>query len=305
MLAALQNGRNVVFDSAMRDADWFISIIKKLKKTCGQEYLGMLSTLKVGLIEITAPKDEILKRAELASEVTGRQFIPEHELLSPLQTIAESVQKVMPYMDFHCKICNKMNSYECDNIDDVYELVDDGESDNDMSWETIHRTFLQCCAWRPGMKGKTPQRRTECDDVDDDSVNNISSVDQPSLLHSKLDRRPFDALISSEENNKSDDMRFYGKYAHLRRTLDYSYHSNYTFERQKLQDAIIDSMLDAVLIEDEFGNVGTVPTKPFIVFTAGAMGAGKSYTINKLVENGRFPLEAFVIVDPDEIRRYV
>eukprot|EP00529_Nitzschia_sp_RCC80_P013921 CAMPEP_0113482394 /NCGR_PEP_ID=MMETSP0014_2-20120614/22896_1 /TAXON_ID=2857 /ORGANISM="Nitzschia sp." /LENGTH=728 /DNA_ID=CAMNT_0000375909 /DNA_START=234 /DNA_END=2420 /DNA_ORIENTATION=- /assembly_acc=CAM_ASM_000159 len=308
LLAALQNGRNVVFDSAMRDADWFISIITKLKKTCGQEYLGMLSTLKVGLIEISAPKDELLKRAKLASEITGRRFIPEHELLSPLQKIAESVQKVMPYMDFHCKICNKMNSYECDNIDDVYELVkDDGESCNDMSWETIHLTFLQCCAWTPGMKGKTPKRRAKRDDIDDCSENidiKITSVDQPSLLHSKLNRRrPFDVLISSEENNKSDSMRFYGKYAHLRRTLDYSYHSNYTFERQKLQDAIIDSMLDAVLIEDEYGNVGTVPTKPFIVFTAGAMGAGKSYTINKLVENGRFPLEAFVIVDPDEIRR--
>ena len=33
------------------------------------------------------------------------------------------------------------------------------------------------------------------------------------------------------------------------------------------------------------------------------MGAGKSYTMRKLVEKGRFPLLAFVNVDPDEIRR--
>jgi hypothetical protein len=35
-------------------------------------------------------------------------------------------------------------------------------------------------------------------------------------------------------------------------------------------------------------------------FTAipGAMGAGKSYTMRKLVDNGRFPLLAFVNVDP-------
>lgn len=33
------------------------------------------------------------------------------------------------------------------------------------------------------------------------------------------------------------------------------------------------------------------------------MGAGKSYTMNVLVRKGRFPLTAFVIVDPDEIRR--
>ena len=33
------------------------------------------------------------------------------------------------------------------------------------------------------------------------------------------------------------------------------------------------------------------------------MGAGKGYTMAKLVEKGRFPLKAFVIVDPDEVRR--
>jgi predicted kinase len=41
------------------------------------------------------------------------------------------------------------------------------------------------------------------------------------------------------------------------------------------------------------------------VFTAGAMGAGKSYTMRKLVQNGRFPLIAFVVVDPDDIRRHL
>lgn len=35
----------------------------------------------------------------------------------------------------------------------------------------------------------------------------------------------------------------------------------------------------------------------------GPMGAGKSYTMRKLVDKGRFPLLAFVNVDPDEIRR--
>jgi predicted kinase len=33
------------------------------------------------------------------------------------------------------------------------------------------------------------------------------------------------------------------------------------------------------------------------------MGAGKSFTMRKLVDDGRFPLLAFVIVDPDAIRR--
>ena len=33
------------------------------------------------------------------------------------------------------------------------------------------------------------------------------------------------------------------------------------------------------------------------------MGAGKSYTMRKLVENGQFPLIAFITVDPDQIRQ--
>lgn len=33
------------------------------------------------------------------------------------------------------------------------------------------------------------------------------------------------------------------------------------------------------------------------------MGAGKSYALRKIHDRGRFPLSAFVIVDPDEIRQ--
>jgi Zeta toxin len=87
--------------------------------------------------------------------------------------------------------------------------------------------------------------------------------------------------------------------------LDYSYHKNYTFERQRFQDSIIQEYLNDAVIKDENGEICTTPTKPWIVFTAGAMGAGKGYTLNKLVQEGRFPLMAFVRVDPDAIRRYL
>lgn len=117
-------------------------------------------------------------------------------------------------------------------------------------------------------------------------------------------RRQFSVFRSTEENNKSDDdQAFYGPYAHIRKTLDYSYHRNYTKERQFLQDSIIDEFLEDVSIKDVNGNVCTTPTEPWLVFTAGAMGAGKGHTIHELVKKGRFPLLAFVTVDPDEIRR--
>jgi hypothetical protein len=134
------------------------------------------------------------------------------------------------------------------------------------------------------------------------SEQDAADANDYAIQRAKELRQPFSVLISSEENNKSDDLRFFGKYSHIRKTLDYSYHCNYTFERQKLQDAIITDMLHEAFVLDQDGNVGTVPTQPWIVFTAGAMGAGKSHTMNVLVKKGRFPLHAFVVVDPDEIR---
>jgi hypothetical protein len=102
--------------------------------------------------------------------------------------------------------------------------------------------------------------------------------------------RRFSVFVSTEANHQADNMNFYGRYSHIRETLDYSYHRNYSFERQKFQDAIVDDFMDAAIITDKNGELCTTPTEPWIVFTAGAMGAGKSYTMNKLVEKGRFPL---------------
>jgi hypothetical protein len=69
-------------------------------------------------------------------------------------------------------------------------------------------------------------------------------------------------------------MKFYGLYANLRERLDYSYHCNYTKERQLFQDSIIDDTLRNVKLEDINGNTCKTPTEPIIVFTAGAMGSG-------------------------------
>jgi hypothetical protein len=117
--------------------------------------------------------------------------------------------------------------------------------------------------------------------------------------------RLFSVLRSSEENHQSDEIIFFGRFAHIRTTLDYSYHRNYTFERQMLQDAIISEFLDATYLTDKYGDKCTTPTEPWVVFTAGAMGSGKSYTMRHLVNRGLFPLLAFVRVDPDELRRYL
>jgi predicted kinase len=90
----------------------------------------------------------------------------------------------------------------------------------------------------------------------------------------------------------------YGVYAHIRETLDYNYHCDYSEERQHFQDKIITE----ALMTAESQPTDCLSSQ-FLVFTAGAMGVGKSHTIQELSKKGHFPLSKFVIVDPDEIRK--
>ena len=107
----------------------------------------------------------------------------------------------------------------------------------------------------------------------------------------------------TEEVHASPNGKLVGKYVSIRQDLDYSYHSIYSEQRQRFQDEIVDAMLSQALIEDSNGEICSRPQSPWIVFTAGAMGAGKSHTIRTLGRKKYFPLESFVLVDPDEIRR--
>ena len=66
LLAALQSGRNVVFDSAMRHPEWFVKLIKKMKQTCAIQAFGMASVPKVALLHITAPKELIFERVKVS-----------------------------------------------------------------------------------------------------------------------------------------------------------------------------------------------------------------------------------------------
>jgi hypothetical protein len=108
---------------------------------------------------------------------------------------------------------------------------------------------------------------------------------------------------STADNYRSTDSQA-GEYKKIREVLDYNYHTTYSYSRQSIQDIIIDSMLNTTVVKDqETGKTCSVPTGPWIIFTAGAMGAGKTHTIRQLYEQGKFPLDSFVKSDPDECRR--
>lgn len=116
--------------------------------------------------------------------------------------------------------------------------------------------------------------------------------------------REFNVNLSTQENYMSDDDKFYGDFWEIRAGIDRNYHGNYSQGRQELQDKIVHKMLDGATVTDIHGSVCKTPTDPWIVFTAGVMGAGKSHTMKQLSAKELFPLEAFVVVDPDEIRSH-
>mmetsp|Transcript_4943 Transcript_4943/g.7354 ORF Transcript_4943/g.7354 Transcript_4943/m.7354 type:complete len:344 (-) Transcript_4943:2635-3666(-) len=117
---------------------------------------------------------------------------------------------------------------------------------------------------------------------------------------------------STNTQHHPSSLHFHGKFTSIRSKLDYTYHDIYTKNRQLLQDDIIESYLSnqittSLMIQDVEKDdvVCQIPKEPWIVFMAGAMGVGKSYTIKHLNKTKRFPLQSFIYIDPDEIRHYL
>lgn len=90
--------------------------------------------------------------------------------------------------------------------------------------------------------------------------------------------------------------QFTGPHKHIRPLLDYTWHKKYSEERSMLQDRIL---IDLSMK----GDAGNEKMLPWVIFTAGAMGAGKGYVMNWMQKQGCLPLQKFIVIDPDEIRQ--
>mmetsp|Transcript_10832 Transcript_10832/g.26001 ORF Transcript_10832/g.26001 Transcript_10832/m.26001 type:complete len:481 (+) Transcript_10832:74-1516(+) len=122
---------------------------------------------------------------------------------------------------------------------------------------------------------------------------------------------PGDELSNNQEFTTQEELRqsllSRSKFESIRKNLDYSYHSIYTLGRQQFQDELIQSLLEKARPSDCPALTDLKQQQEnnqhWIVFTAGVMGAGKTFTLEWLRRHGMFPLERFVSVDPDHIRR--
>lgn len=214
-LAALQAGRNVILDGCLQDANWYRDYVKRLRT----EFKG----LKVGIIHVTADPKTVLRRASERATETERK-IPEPVIKKALSGIPESVSIVAQEVDEVFRIRNE----------DVLEL-------EHRTWSDFSATFTQQVA------GSMPYKRRPSTPAQMEA--------SAAMLRRESSRRRFSVLQSTEENNRCDNCEFYGKFAHIRETLDYDYHSNYTLERQGYQDSIISEYLEAAVIKDRNGEV--------------------------------------------------
>jgi len=299
-LAALQAGKNVLVDGSLRDSDWYQNYFKSLRN----DY----PSLKIGILHVTAPREAVIKRAEERGIITGR-VIPRKLLEQAIVQVPRSVKILAPLADYFCEIDNPP--------DGKLTISIEGET-----WEKFQSRWLQTCAWVPGRRKKILENLKAVLHVDEPEPERYEhiprrysfSLEEKKQASSRalnvVPRRSslfttFSVDHSTEENYKAFDMRFYGSFAHIRKTRDYTFHSNYTTKRQWLHDSIIEETLVGGTGIDVNGVEGDTPDRPWIIFTAGVKGAGKRYTINSLLDNGTLPLVGFVAVDPEEIRNHL
>ena len=83
-----------------------------------------------------------------------------------------------------------------------------------------------------------------------------------------------------------------GEFAHIRKTLDYSWHTNYSEKRQLWQDSLVNRV----------ARRHRPVSDPWLVLTCGPMGAGKGYALRWMSKVGVFPLENVVQIDPDHFK---
>jgi hypothetical protein len=88
-----------------------------------------------------------------------------------------------------------------------------------------------------------------------------------------------------------------GVLAEARGLTDEGYHGKYSEERTEFQDRLILSQIAR--------SKGLSRKAPVLLFTAGAMGVGKSFVLNWMKDRGMLPLDEFAVIDPDGMAQHL
>jgi len=237
-IAALQAGRNVIFYGSLKDTAWY-------KDTFVPFLRKQFHSMKVALIHVVTDPDVAFQRAQQRAIATGRTLNEQEFKHQCTDTIPKACKQIQAVVDYHAEI-------RIDPTGDLKLLSEGGD------WSKFTQIF--------------DQQKSVLSLSYPDQQNDISVPIPIVLTHQRRisSIRRISNLASSEENHAADDMEFYGPFAEIRKTLDYSYHRNYTFERQHFQDAIIREFLDAADESQNAKEKCDFPAQLWAVFTGKA-----------------------------------
>jgi hypothetical protein len=93
--------KNVLVDGSLRDAHWYLEYFRILRRD--------FPILRIGIIQVSANMETVLRRARKRAEVTGR-LVPEEVIREAAQSIPRSVQILAPQTDFYASLRNEDNN---------------------------------------------------------------------------------------------------------------------------------------------------------------------------------------------------
>ena len=103
ILHALDEGKNVLIDGSLRDAEWYMQYITNIK--------ARYPHTKIAIIHITAPEDIVFSRALRRAALTGRQ-VPENRIKEAIEQTPRSVKVLTPFTNFVAEFVNNEDHSE-------------------------------------------------------------------------------------------------------------------------------------------------------------------------------------------------
>ena len=122
ILAGLEKGKNVLVDGSLRDSDWYVTYFARLREE--------FPALRLAILEVTAPIEAVIQRADDRAKTTGR-VVPRELLLETFYQVPRSVARLAHLVDYHAEIHNPPDAADV-------ELRTPGET-----WESFHKKWLQ------------------------------------------------------------------------------------------------------------------------------------------------------------------
>lgn len=122
-VSALQAGMNCLVEATLRDENWYRQHIQALREE--------FPYLKIAILNVVAPREAVLQRAETKAAETG-MVIPHDVLETYIDEVPQSVEALKPLVDY-CAELN--NAFDAEDVEIVHPEGED--------WDTFESNWVQ------------------------------------------------------------------------------------------------------------------------------------------------------------------